>query len=67
MFQISLEAARVNAKMTQKEAAKAMNLNPVTLMRWENGKSIPNVVQFQNLCDLYGCPTSVIFMPKETT
>ncbi len=67
MFQISLEAARVNAKMTQKEVARAMKMNPATLIRWEKGKSLPSISQFQSLCDLYGCPIEAIFIPSKTT
>lgn len=67
MFQISLEAARVNAKMTQKEAAKAMKLDPTTLVRWENGKTAPSVLQFRKLCSLYNCPEDIVFVPEDAT
>lgn len=67
MFQISLEAARVNAKMTQKEAAKAMKLDPTTLVRWENGKTAPSVLQFRKLCSLYNCPEDIVFVPGDAT
>ena len=67
MFQISLEAARVNAKMTQKEAASAMKFSPTTLIRWENGKAAPSVVQFRKLCSLYNCPEDIVFVPENVT
>lgn len=67
MFQISLAAARVNAKKTQREVANSMNVNVSTIANWENGKTSPNVEQFVKLCDLYNCPQSIIFLPKRFT
>lgn len=64
MFQISLAAARVNAKKTQREVANSMNVNVSTIANWENGKTSPNVEQFVKLCNLYNCPQNIIFLPK---
>ena len=41
LFKVSLEAARVNAKYSQKEAAKLLGISNKTLCKWENGKSFP--------------------------
>lgn len=54
MFKISLEAARVNAKYTQKEAAKLLHISNKTLQNWETGKSYPNADKIAEICDLYG-------------
>ena len=62
MFQISLEAARVNAKMSQKEVATRMDVNTSTISNWENGKTAPSVGQFRQLCEIYGCPMDIIFL-----
>lgn len=62
MYQISLEAARVNAKMTQKEAANAMNVNVSTISNWEKGKTTLKAGQFMKLCEIYKCPQDVIFL-----
>lgn len=67
MFRISLEAARVNAKMSQKTAAQAVGVNVTTLSNWENGKTSPDVDKFKDLCDLYGCPIDCIFLPERFT
>lgn len=40
---ISLAAARVNAKLTQKEFAKACNVSESTVVSWENGKTLPSL------------------------
>lgn len=64
LFQISLEAARVNAKMSQKEAAKRMNVNISTIQNWEKGKTFPDAGKFKRLCEIYGCPMDIIFLHK---
>ena len=64
MFQISLEAARVNAKMSQKDAAIAVGVNVSTISNWEKGKTSPDADKFKELCSVYGCPIDVIFLEK---
>ena len=48
-LQITLEAARVNAGMTQKEVAMAMNVDRTTVIRWEKAKKIPNYDESEKL------------------
>lgn len=67
MYRISLEAARVNAKMSQKDAALAMNVNVSTIRNWEAGKTSPDADKFKELCNIYGCPMDLIFLGKELT
>ena len=62
MYRISLEAARVNANMSQKDAANAMNVNVSTLANWEKGKTSPDADKFKELCQIYGCPMDLIFL-----
>ncbi len=38
-LQISLAAARINAKKTQSDVAKEMHVSKQTIVNWENGKS----------------------------
>jgi transcriptional regulator with XRE-family HTH domain len=64
MFRISLEAARVNAKMSQQDAATAMKVNVSTISNWEKGKTSPDADKFKELCQLYGCPMDLIFLGK---
>lgn len=61
-FQISLEAARVNAKFSQKDVARMMNVNVATISNWENGKTSLSADQFKTLCNIYGCPMDIIFL-----
>ena len=41
-IQISLAAARVNARLTQEEAAKRMKIGKRTIINWEKGAAIPS-------------------------
>lgn len=51
---ISLKAARVNANLTQSEAAKKIGVTRDTISNWETGKSSPNVQKFQIIEKVYG-------------
>lgn len=66
-LQITLAAARVNAGMTQDEAAKALGIDRTTLIKWENGKVIPRTIQLIALANIYNIPIDNIFVPKATT
>lgn len=58
---ISLEAARVNAHLLQTEVAEKMGVSRSTIHNWESGKTSPDVVQADKLCEIYGMPRDVIF------
>ena len=53
-MQISLKAARVNAEMSQREAAERIGVDVSTVLKWEKGKTSPKAVQLQKLCEVYG-------------
>ena len=65
MFTISLEAARVNAGLSQKTAAERLGVNVGTLHNWEKGKTFPDVDKFKALCAIYGCPAEHIFLRRD--
>jgi len=50
---ITLKAARINAGLTQKEAAKRLGVSNKTLGSWENGVSIPKANKIDEICALY--------------
>ena len=52
-MRITLEAARVNVKLTQEEAAKALNVTKKTISSWENGKTFPKTDKIEAICALY--------------
>jgi transcriptional regulator with XRE-family HTH domain len=53
MPKITLKAARVNAGLTQKEAAEKLGVSPKTLCNWENGNCVPLVDKIDPICELY--------------
>ncbi|MGI6080850.1 MAG: helix-turn-helix transcriptional regulator [Candidatus Avilachnospira sp.] len=66
-IQISLAAARVNAKMTQEEVAKKMKIGKKTIINWEKGNSMPSFADLAMLSNLYGIPIDNIFLPSKST
>ena len=64
---VTLEAARVNARLSQKDAAKAMEVNVATLANWEKGKTSIGAESFKKLCALYDVPMDVISLPNSIT
>ena len=65
MSQITLKAARVNANLSQKKAAKMLGVAASTLRNWEAGKTFPRHDQISALCQLYGVAYDNIFFGKE--
>ena len=60
---ISLEAARVNARFTQKDAAKALGISVATLRNYESGKTTPDWNLVRRIEKLYNYPVDYIFLP----
>ena len=67
MIQISLAAARVNAGMTQDEAAEQLNVARGTIIKWESGKVVPRTPQLMALSQVYKIPLEAISLPKIAT
>ena len=66
-FKISLAAARVNANMTQEDAAKEMKVSKKTVINWEKGSAVPSFASLKALSELYKIPIDYIFLPHEST
>ena len=66
-FKISLAAARVNAGMTQDDAAKEMHVSKTTILNWEKGKIVPGIPQMAMLSKIYNMPEEYIFLPSYST
>lgn len=64
VFQISLTAARVNAKLTQEEAAAKMGVTKRTIINWEKGNVKPNAASLNMLSMIYKIPVDYIFLPQ---
>jgi len=51
---ITLKAARVNAELTQKEAARALGISKNTLLNYEKYKTVPDIEKSKQIAKLYG-------------
>ncbi|MDR3238220.1 MAG: helix-turn-helix domain-containing protein [Spirochaetia bacterium] len=61
---MTLEAARINKRFTQVEAAKALGITADTLGRYESGKSYPRVTTIKKIEALYEIEyKDIIFLP----
>ncbi len=63
---ITLEAARVNAKMTQEAAAGQLGISRRTLQHYESGKTVPDWDMVKKIECLYRFPADYIFFGKNT-
>lgn len=64
MVKFSLKAARVNANLDQKTAAKAIGVSNKTLGSWENGITSPPANKIPAICKLYSVPYDQLnFLP----
>lgn len=67
VLKISLEAARVNAKLLQKEAAEKLGVSNHTLCNWEKGKSFPPADKIVAICKLYSIAyDNINFLPNDS-
>lgn len=63
--QISLRAARVNAGLTQAEAAKRMNIGKDTLLKWEKNPGYVNPIYQEIISKTYEMPIdNICFLPE---
>lgn len=62
LVQISIAAARVNAKLTQAEAAEKLGVSRVSLNKWENGKTIPRIDIVRKMSELYNIPIDCLYL-----
>ena len=60
-----LNAARVNAGMTQADVAKVLNRNKQTIVNWENGVTEIKVSDLLRLSKLYEIPIEYLEVPEK--
>ena len=66
-LKITLKAARVNAGLTQEEAAEKLGVSRDRLLRWENGITEPPYTAVINMCKVYGCSVDYLILPAIST
>ena len=67
LLRISLPAARVNAGLTQEQAAEKIGVTRQTIINWEKGKVAPRVPEMYMISNVYDIPQENIFIPTEST
>ena len=63
-MRLSLNAARINAGYTQKNAAKHLKISEDCLYNYESGRSYPNVLTIKKMLSLYHVEFSDIIFPQ---
>lgn len=64
---ITLKAARVNAGLSQDEAAEAIGVNKSTLANYEQGKTFPTASKIRKIEEVYKVSYSDIFFSVQNT
>lgn len=59
-YTLSWEAARINAGLTQDDAAKAVHVSKNTIINWEKYRNYPTIVQAYAMCELYGVSIDMV-------
>lgn len=62
MPHISLKAARVNANLSQQEAAKMLGISKATLQNYEAGNTVPDILMSRKIEEAYNFPADYIFL-----
>ena len=66
VLRITPKAARVNAQLSQKEAANAFGIDVSTLRRYENGRTVPSWDIVEKMESLYAISKDHIFFRSKT-
>lgn len=62
-MKVTIKALRVNADLSQQEAAKKLGITPRTLQNWESHETFPTAIQLAKICKVYNCSLADIFLP----
>lgn len=62
-LKITMEAARVNAGLTQKQLAVECGVSESTVIKWESGRSLPSLKKLPLLEKAYGRPLDYVKIP----
>ena len=64
MFHLSLAAARVNARLTQKEVAEKLGVGINSVINWENDYVRTPAKRIVQLSELYNVPIEYLLKPE---
>lgn len=62
---INYAAARVNADLSQEEAARMLKISVYTLSNYESGKTVPTWNTHLRMAKCYGIPSEMLCPPKK--
>ena len=65
-FRITLKAARVNAELSQEDAAKRIGVCVSTLQNYESGKRVPDWDVVRKIEEVYGVKADDIFFKSKS-
>lgn len=66
MPRITLEAARINSKLTQAELANKMGVSRESIIAWESGKRKMRTPYVYLFCQITGFSANDIILPEES-
>lgn len=61
---ITMKAARVNANLSQRDAAEALGVNVSTVQNYETGKTVPDWEMVKKIEKIYGIPADLIIFAR---
>ena len=67
MAKITLEAARVNSRLTQAELAEKLGVSRSTVIDWEKGNREIKTAYLIAFCHVTGFSVDDILLPKQST
>lgn len=62
-MKVSMKALRVNAGLSQRQAAEKLGIRRETLQNWEHYITSPTADKLLEMCRVYGCELGDIFLP----
>ena len=62
-LKITMESARVNAGLTQKQLALKCGVSESTVINWEKGRALPSLKKIPLLEKAYGIPLDFVKIP----
>ena len=54
-FSQNLKLTRLKSGKSKKDIARAVNVSIASIENWENGRSLPNLINLLKLCKILNC------------
>lgn len=63
---MNFKRARENAGLTVLQASRALEVSPVAVYKWEDGRSAPSSQRLPHIAELYGCTVDDLLADTST-